>query len=177
MRVVSPLCTPDGDLPRRPFSVLLYAALRESESLGGGRRVVRRLPTEVVASLLAATTVLIALPPYNLPPWAVFISWAGTFAAGGPTRAVLKRIWPALPVGATYALAIVLLFEVASRYLTGAVFTLAEMIIIFAVNTCLMYTARLSIFSSPPTSTIPRNWWTRDTPMPIRSLPMLRATW
>jgi hypothetical protein len=103
-----------------------------------------------VASLLAATTVLIALPPYNLPPWAIFISWAGTFAAGGPTRAVLKRIWPALPVGATYALVIVLLFDVASRHVGGAAFTVAQMIIIFAVNTCLMYTARFSIFSFIP---------------------------
>jgi membrane protein insertase Oxa1/YidC/SpoIIIJ len=63
---------------------------------------------------------------------------------------VLRRIWPALPVGATYALVIVLLFDVASRHVGGAAFTLAQMIIIFAVNTCLMYTARLSIFSFIP---------------------------
>jgi hypothetical protein len=111
---------------------------------------VNRLPVEIVASLLAATTVLIALPPYHLPPWAIFIGWAGTFAAGGPTRDVLRKIWPALAMGATYALAIVLLFDVASRYVTGAAFTFAQMVIIFALNTCLMYTARISIFSFIP---------------------------
>ena len=110
----------------------------------------KRLPAEVVASILAAITVLIALPPYHLPPWAIFISWAGTFAAGGPTPAVLRRIWPALPVGATYALAIVLCFDVASWYLSGPWFTAAQMAIIFALNTCLMYTGRIPIFSFIP---------------------------
>jgi hypothetical protein len=109
-----------------------------------------RLPAEVVASLLAALTVLIALPPYHLPPWAIFISWAGTFAAGGPTPAVLRRIWPALPVGATYALAIVLCFAVASRYLAGPWFTAAQMATIFTLNTCLMYTGRIPLFSFIP---------------------------
>ena len=110
----------------------------------------KRLPVEVVASVLAAITVLIALPPYHLPPWAIFISWAGTFAAGGPTPAVLRRIWPALPVGSTYALAIVLCFDVASHYLTGPWFTAAQMAIIFALNTCLMYTGRIPLFSFIP---------------------------
>jgi hypothetical protein len=29
------------------------------------------------------TTIFISMPPFNLPPWAIFIGWAGTFAAGG----------------------------------------------------------------------------------------------
>jgi len=41
----------------------------------------KKLPVEIVASLLAATTVF---TPSHLPPWAIFVSWAGTFAAGGP---------------------------------------------------------------------------------------------
>ena len=41
----------------------------------------KRIPAEVVASVLASTTVILSLPPFNLPPWAIFISWAGTFAA------------------------------------------------------------------------------------------------
>ena len=68
--------------------------------------MIRRLPAEMVASLLAATTVVISLPPFNLPPWAVFVSWAGTFAAGGPKLDVLRRIWLAMPVGSTYAMII-----------------------------------------------------------------------
>jgi Protein of unknown function (DUF1097) len=111
---------------------------------------VKRLPTEIVASLLAATTVAISLPPYHLPPWAIFISWAGTFAAGGPKPEVLRKIWPALPVGATYALLIVLAFEAVSHHLTGTAFTLAQMAIIFSLNTCLMYTGRIRTFSFIP---------------------------
>jgi hypothetical protein len=111
---------------------------------------VTRLPVEVVASLLAATTVLISLPPYHLPPWAIFISWAGTFAAGGPTPAVLRKIWPAMPVGSTYALLIVLAFNVVSRHLTGAALVAAQMAIIFLLNTCLMYTGRIPLFSFIP---------------------------
>jgi uncharacterized protein DUF1097 len=111
---------------------------------------VKRLPAEVVASLLAAGTVLISLPPWHLPPWAIFISWAGTFAAGGPKPAVLRRIWPAMPVGATYALAIVLAFQVVSQYLSGWAFTAAQMAIIFSLNTCLMYTGRIPALSFIP---------------------------
>ena len=110
----------------------------------------KRLPAEVLASLLAATTVLISLPPYHLPPWAIFISWSGTFAAGGPTPAVLRRIWPAMPVGSTYALAIVLLFQAVSKHFSGTAFTIAQMVIIFGLNTCLMYTGRLKLLSFIP---------------------------
>jgi hypothetical protein len=111
---------------------------------------VKRLPVEILASLLAATTVVIALPPYHLPPWAIFIGWAGTFAAGGPRPDVLRRIWPAMPVGSTYALAIVLAFDIASRYVSGAAFTLAQMAIILVLNSCLMYTGRLRTLSFIP---------------------------
>lgn len=110
----------------------------------------KRLPTEVVASLLAATTVIISLPPYHLPPWAIFISWAGTFAAGGPKPAVRRKIWCAMPVGSTYALLIVLAFDAVSGYVTGPAFTVAQMAIIFALNTCLMYTGRIPTFSFIP---------------------------
>ena len=53
-------------------------------------------------------------------------------------------------MGSTYALLIVLLFGVASRSLSGWAFTAAQMAIIFALNTCLMYTARLQLFSFIP---------------------------
>jgi Protein of unknown function (DUF1097) len=111
---------------------------------------VKRLPAEIVASLLAAITVIIALPPYHLPPWAIFISWAGTFAAGGPKPAVLRKIWPAMPVGATYALAIVLAFQGVLQYFSGWAFTAAQMAIIFSLNTCLMYTGRIPALSFIP---------------------------
>ena len=56
----------------------------------------RKPPAEIVASALAVTTLFL---PHHLPPWAIFIGWAGTFAAGGPKPAILKRIWPTMALG------------------------------------------------------------------------------
>jgi hypothetical protein len=110
----------------------------------------RRLPTELLASLLAATTVLVALPPYRLPPWAIFIGWAGTFAAGGPKPEILRKIYAAMPVGSTYALLVVLALDEASHHVTGVAFTGAQMVIIFVLNSCLMYTGRIPGLSFIP---------------------------
>jgi hypothetical protein len=80
----------------------------------------RKPPAEIVASLLAATTVLISVPPYHLPPWAIFIGWAGTFAMGGPTKENLKRIWLVMPIGSITAFLIVLGFIQALRSANSA---------------------------------------------------------
>lgn len=103
----------------------------------------KKPPAEIVASLLAVTTVLISLPPYNLPPWAIFISWAGTFAMGGPSGANMKRIWAAMPVGSFFAFLIVLGFTQASHYFTGTSFIIAQMVILFCLNGSMMLLARL----------------------------------
>jgi hypothetical protein len=110
----------------------------------------RKPPAEIVASLLAVTTILISLPPYHFPPWAIFISWAGTFAAGGPTAPVLKKIWPVMPIGSFFAFLIVLAFGVASRYFQGTEFIVAQMVILFCLNTALMLTARIPGLSFIP---------------------------
>lgn len=110
----------------------------------------RRPPAEIVASLLAATTVIISLPPWSLPPWAIFISWAGTFAAGGPNATVMRRIWPTMPVGSTFAMLIALAFEQASHYYAGTSLIIAQMTILFALNTCLMLVGRVRTFSFIP---------------------------
>src|SRR5579883_1400263 len=107
-------------------------------------------PAEIVASVLAATTVLIALPPLNLPTWAIFISWAGTFAAGGPNLTVMRRIWPVMPVGSFFAMLIALAFTQASHYYSGTTLIIAQMTILFFLNTCLMALARLPIFAFIP---------------------------
>src|SRR3954463_8688346 len=110
----------------------------------------RRLPAEIVASLLAATTVIISLPPLNLPPWAIFISWAGVFAAGGPNTTVMTRMWAAMPVGSTFAMLIALAFDAASHHYAGTALIIAQMAILFFLNTCLMCVARLPFFSFIP---------------------------
>jgi hypothetical protein len=107
-------------------------------------------PAEIVASLLAATTVIISFPPWNLPPWAIFISWAGTFAAGGPNATVLRRIWPVMPIGSTFAMLIALAFEEASHHYSGTAFVIAQMTILFVLNTTMMCIGRIPFLSFIP---------------------------
>lgn len=102
-----------------------------------------KLPGEVVASLLAVTTIFISMPPYNLPPWAIFIGWAGTFAAGGPTPDVMRKIWPVMPVGSVTAFLIVLGFGWSAKHFHGGSFILAQCIILFCLNAGQMLLARI----------------------------------
>lgn len=109
-----------------------------------------RIPSEIVASVLAATTVILSLPPTNFPPWAVFVSWAGTFAAGGPKKDIFKKIYPAMPIGSAYALIIVLFFKWTSAWFPGHWDILGQMLIIFVFNSLLMYTGRTKLFQFVP---------------------------
>lgn len=103
----------------------------------------KKLPAEVVASLLAITTVPIAAHASHLPPWAIFISWAATFAMGGPTPENLKKIWPTLPVGSLFAFVIVLCFRQAAEQFSGPALIAAEMVILFMLNASMMFLARV----------------------------------
>ena len=110
------------------------------------------LPREVSASLLAILTVPMSLPPTSLPPWAVFVSWAGTFAAGGPKPETLRKLAPVQPLGSVTAMIIVLLFGVAGDiFAPGAPMVIAEMAIIFVLNGAMIALARVvPLFSFIP---------------------------
>ena len=110
----------------------------------------RKLPAEIVASALAVTTIFIVLLPYHLPPWAIFITWAGTFAAGGPTPAVLRKIWPTMFVGNIFAFVIVLCFNLAATQLAGPALIAAECVILFTLNATMMSLGRLPLLSFIP---------------------------
>lgn len=110
----------------------------------------RKPPAEVVASLLAVTTIIISLPPYHFPPWAIFISWAGTFAAGGPTPTVLKKIWPVMPIGSFFAFLIVLCFGVAAQHFQGRQFVVAQMVVLFCLNASMMLLGRIAALAFIP---------------------------
>lgn len=109
-----------------------------------------RIPSEIVASLLAATTAIIALPPFNLPPWAIFIGWAGTFAAGGPTKETFKKIWPAMPMGSLFGLSVVLIESILLPMFPQSYGLPLQMATIFVVNTILMYVGHVPLFSFVP---------------------------
>jgi hypothetical protein len=108
---------------------------------------VRKPPSEAVASLLAVTTLFV---PGHLPPWAIFIAWAGTFAAGGPSPEVLKKIWTVMPIGAITAWLIVQGFDLASHTFTGGAFVIAQCVILFCLNGGMMLLGRLPVFDFVP---------------------------
>ncbi len=114
--------------------------------------MLRKIPHEIVASILAATTAFVGGNALHLPPWAIFIGWAGTYLAGGPHLPVMRRLWAAMPAGSTFALIIVLLDQhIGTKFGTS---TLAQdamlALIILVVNSLLMYTGRLKVFSLIP---------------------------
>lgn len=111
-----------------------------------------RIPHEIVASVLAATTAFIGGTALHLPPWAIFISWAGTFLLGGPSLANARRLWLAMPMGSTYALIIVLLeTHVGTAFGEGQFARNAfGALCILVVNTTLMYTGRIRFFALIP---------------------------
>ncbi len=100
----------------------------------------KKLPAEVVASLLAVSTLFI---PYHFPPWAIFISWAGTHAMGGPTANNLRRIWITMPIGSFTAFLIVVGFNLASQQFSGGAFLLAQAVILFTLNAGMMSLGRI----------------------------------
>lgn len=111
-----------------------------------------RIPHEIAASILAATTAFIGGTTLNLPPWAIFISWAGTFLAGGPSLAVAKRFWLAMPAGSAFALAIVFIDQhIGDKFGSGRVAQDAMLaLIVLVVNSILMYAGRLKLLSLIP---------------------------
>ncbi|MFI7341428.1 DUF1097 domain-containing protein [Streptomyces sp. NPDC050085] len=130
----------ETSIPRQASSATEVPTVRE------------RIPHEIVASVLAATTAFIGGTVWHLPPWAIFISWAGTFLLGGPSLDNARRLWFAMPMGSTYAL-IIVLFEThlgttfgEEQFARNAFGALC----ILVVNTTLMYTGRLKLFSLIP---------------------------
>lgn len=111
-----------------------------------------RIPNEIVCSVLAAATAFIGGNALNLPVWAIFIGWAATYLAGGPTRATFARLYPAMAAGSTFALVIVLIdgrlgtVLGAGTLARDAVLALA----ILAVNTALMYSGRTRLLALVP---------------------------
>ncbi|MCX4093261.1 DUF1097 domain-containing protein [Nocardia sp. alder85J] len=111
-----------------------------------------RIPHEIVASVLAGLTAFIGGTAWNLPPWAIFVSWAGTFALGGPSLINARKLWFAMPAGSTFAMLIVIADQHIgtafghSRFAQDAMLAL----IILVINSALMYTGRIRYFALIP---------------------------
>ena len=111
-----------------------------------------RIPAEISASILAATTAFIGGGVLHLPVWAIFISWAATHLAGGPRLSIMKRLWVAMPAGSTFALIVILLDQKFGTILGEGYWATCGVlaVIIFLVNSALMYTGRTKLFSLVP---------------------------
>lgn len=111
-----------------------------------------RLPHEIVASVLAGLTAFIGGNALHLPPWAIFISWAGTFLLGGPTVGHAVRLWSAMPVGSAFALLIVVIEEHAGTAFGEGQFArnAFQALVILVVNSALMYAGRLGVLALVP---------------------------
>jgi hypothetical protein len=113
-----------------------------------------RIPTAITGAFLAALTVLMTLPgvlpePWavNFPAWAVFITWAGYFAAGGggPGKSlpVFKKMYPPLIWGAFWGLMAGVGFYYINPHLDSLEVTLlVDAIIIFLVNQPILWGAK-----------------------------------
>ncbi|MFI6610145.1 DUF1097 domain-containing protein [Streptomyces poriferorum] len=111
-----------------------------------------RIPHELTASVLAATTAFVGGTALNLPPWAIFISWAGLHLMGGPSLANATRLWRAMPVGSAFALAIVVCEQHLAPHVSEARWAQNALLgaVILVLNTALMYSGRLRATSLVP---------------------------
>ncbi|MGN9837283.1 DUF1097 domain-containing protein [Nonomuraea sp. H19] len=111
-----------------------------------------RLPHEVSASIVAFATVFLAVSPLNLPTWAIFITWAGTFLLGGPTKANAVKLITATTAGTGFGVAAILLNRATGdMFGTGTLGrTVALGLVIFVVNGTLLAAGRIEALSLIP---------------------------
>jgi hypothetical protein len=111
------------------------------------------IPTAITGAFLAGLTALMTLGkviphPYAIlfPPWAVFITWAGYFAAGGGGKGqglpVFKKMYVAILWGVIWGFvgAYAMTYWVTGLNLTTTVFL--DGVIIFAVNQPILWGTR-----------------------------------
>lgn len=112
-----------------------------------------RIPHEIVASVLAASTAFIGGNALGLPTWGIFISWSAMFLLGArPTLANAKRLWATMPIGSSFALLIVLVDTQLGTVLGDGQLAknVVLAVIIFVFNGALMYTGRVRALSLVP---------------------------
>jgi hypothetical protein len=100
----------------------------------------KRLPVEVAAPSLAVSTMFV---PFNLPVWAAFVTWAGTFAAGGPKPETFRKLVPTMFVGAITGWLIVTIWGMGSHVLSGTGFFIFQCAVLFCLNAGQISLARI----------------------------------
>lgn len=112
------------------------------------------IPTAITGAFLAGLTVLLVISnvvpaPYAImfPPWGVFITWAGYFAAGGGGKGhglpVFKKMWFAILWGDIWGFAGAYLMNVVNPHAPNLYLMLFfDGIIIFLVNQPILWGTR-----------------------------------
>lgn len=112
------------------------------------------IPTAITGAFLAGLTVLMAFSgivpkPYAImfPPWAVFITWAGYFAAGGggkgQAKPVFKKMYVAILWGDIWGFAGAYLMNIVNPHASSLpLMLLFDGIIIFLVNQPILWGTR-----------------------------------
>lgn len=111
-----------------------------------------RLPHEISASIVAGATVFLTMSPLHLPTWAIFITWAGTFLQGGPSKNNAVKMISATTAGAGFGVAAVLLNRATgTAFGKGAIGTaVALALLIFVINATLLLVGRTKVLSLIP---------------------------
>jgi hypothetical protein len=97
-------------------------------------------------------TVFLTMSPLSMPTWAIFITWAGTFLQGGPSRTNALKMITATTTGAAFGVVAVLLNKATGTMFGDGVFgtTVALGVVIFVVNGTLLATGRIPFFDCIP---------------------------
>ncbi len=109
-----------------------------------------RLPLEFSVGILAALTLLLLLPPLNMPIFGIFVFWGAAFLLGSPNLEGVKKIVPPAILGTIFGVGTLYLFGLIDPSIGGGVpgVTLVNMVILFIVITLLVYCARIPGFST-----------------------------
>lgn len=111
-----------------------------------------RVPMEVPATVLAASTVFIGGPTANMPTWGIFLGWAATVLCGGPTYQNCKKLWLTMVTGSAFGLITVGLTEWLSptAVSNGVPVEVLTAGIVLLVNPCLLLLGRTQTLSLVP---------------------------
>jgi hypothetical protein len=85
--------------------------------------------------------------PFNLPVGAAFVTWAGTFAAGGPRPGTFRKLVPTMFVGVVTAWLIVTGWALGAHVFSGTAFFAFQCVVLFCLNAGQMLLARFGFAS------------------------------
>lgn len=108
-----------------------------------------RIPIILTSSVLAGLTVLLTVPPLNMPNWVIFVTWGATFLLGSPNIEGIKKLWPPLLAGTSLGVAFLWFYRLGTSSVGGNIVlsTVLAGVIVFCITVVVFLLSRISIFS------------------------------